>query len=232
MRTSLKCTNMPTNMELIRILLHEVFELFRVYVTSKEFLRLSVPFSLSECCLAKSLRQAIPTSMIFTFTPELSVLSNRILEELAGIQPFSADLLPALLSDLMISIFRILRVWDSVGENATNTHIDYRTDVIDCFFEDYMACYGTEKQLADALHISQRQLSRVLWAHYGMSFRQKLLVTRMDHAAWLLRTTQKSIGEICSIIGYHSETTFFKNFKNHYNTTPLQYRKQYQIKDK
>jgi transcriptional regulator GlxA family with amidase domain len=53
----------------------------------------------------------------------------------------------------------------------------------------------------------------------------------MDHAGWLLRTTNKSIGEICSIVGYNSETTFFKNFRNHYDMTPLQYRKQHQSTD-
>ena len=114
---------------------------------------------------------------------------------------------------------------------AKKAQADWRTDVIDTFFEDNMACYGTEEQLAEALHISKRQLARVLQEHYDMNFRQKLLVTRMDHAGWLLRTTEKSIGEICSIVGYNSETTFFKNFKNHYDVTPLQYRKQHQSKD-
>ena len=194
-------------------------------VTSK------IPFSLSEHHLAKSLRQAIPTSMVFGLTPELSQLSYRILEELAGTQAFSADLLPALLTNLMISVFRTLRVCDSAGNSPANMPANWRTDVIDSFFEDNMACYGTEEQLADALHISKRQLARVLLEHYGMNFRQKLLGTRMDHAGWLLRTTRKSIGEICSIVGYNSETTFFKNFKNHYDMTPLQYRKQHQSTD-
>ena len=201
------------------------------HVTSSEFLKLSIPFSLSEHHLAKSLRQAIPTSMVFGLTPELSQLSYRILEELAGTQAFSADLLPALLTNLMISVFRTLRVCDSAGNSTANMPTNWRTDVIDSFFEDNMACYGTEEQLADALHISKRQLARVLLEHYGMNFRQKLLGTRMDHAGWLLRTTRKSIGEICSIVGYNSETTFFKNFKNHYDMTPLQYRKQHQSTD-
>ena len=201
------------------------------HVTSEEFLKLSVPFSLSENHLAKALRQAIPTSIVFALSPELRQLSHRILDELAATQAFAADLLPALLTDLMVCMFRSLRVCDSAGNSTANTPADWRTDVIDSFFEDNMACYGTEEQLADALHISKRQLARVLLEHYGMNFRQKLLGTRMDHAGWLLRTTRKSIGEICSIVGYNSETTFFKNFKNHYDMTPLQYRKQHQSTD-
>ena len=201
------------------------------HVTTEEFLRLSIPFSLSEHHLSKSLRQAIPTSIIFPLTPELLQLSGSILAELEGNRFFSADLLPALLTQLMICVFRSLNVCDSSGNSAKKAPADWRTDVIDTFFEDNMACYGTEEQLAEALHISKRQLARVLLEHYDMNFRQKLLVTRMDHAGWLLRTTQKSIGEICSIVGYNSETTFFKNFKNHYDVTPLQYRKQHQSKD-
>lgn len=201
------------------------------HVISSDFLRLSIPFSLSEHHLSKALRQAIPTSKIFPLTDVLSRLSVLILEELSGTQPFSQDLLPALLNQLMITIFRELGVCDSSGNSTAKAPADWRTDVIDTFFEDNMACYGTEDQLAAALHISKRQLARVLLEHYGMNFRQKLLVTRMDHAGWLLRTTNKSIGEICSIVGYNSETTFFKNFRNHYDVTPLQYRKQHQSKD-
>ena len=201
------------------------------HVTTQEFLRLSIPFSLSEHQLSKALRQAIPTSVIFPLTPQLLQLSSQILEELSGNHAFSSDLLPALLTQLMICLFRTLNVCDASGISAKKAPADWRTDVIDTFFEDNMACYGTEEQLADALHISKRQLARVLLEHYAMNFRQKLLVTRMDHAGWLLRTTEKSIGEICSIVGYNSETTFFKNFKNHYDVTPLQYRKHHQSKD-
>ena len=201
------------------------------HVTSETFLRLSIPFSLSEHPLSKSLRQAIPTSLIFTLTPELLQLGHSILAELSGNRAFCDDLLPALLTNLMICLFRTLNVSDSSGNSVKKAPADWRTDVIDTFFEDNMACYGTEEQLAEALHISKRQLARVLLEHYDMNFRQKLLVTRMDHAGWLLRTTEKSIGEICSIVGYNSETTFFKNFKNHYDMTPLQYRKQHQSTD-
>lgn len=201
------------------------------HVTSEEFLRLSIPFSLSEHHLSKVLRQAIPASVVFAITPQIQQLSSLILEELSGTRAFSTDLLPALLMNLMICVFRCLEVCDSSGNSAAKAPADWRTDVIDTFFEDNMACYGTEEQLAALLHLSKRQLARVLLEHYGMNFRQKLLGTRMDHAGWLLRTTRKSIGEICSIVGYNSETTFFKNFKNHYDMTPLQYRKQHQSTD-
>lgn len=201
------------------------------HVTTEEFLRLSIPFSLSEHPLSKALRQAVPTSTVFALTPELQQLSHTILGELSGTTPFSADLLPALLTQLMIGVFRCLQVCDSAGNSTASAPADWRTDVIDSFFEDNLACYGTEEQLAAALHLSRRQLARVLLENYGMNFRQTLLVTRMDQAGWLLRTTRKSIGEICSIVGYNSETTFFKNFKNHYDVTPLQYRKQHQSKD-
>lgn len=201
------------------------------HVITDEFLRLSIPFSLSEHHLSKALRQAIPTSIIFQLNPHLLQLSNQILEELSETYPFSEDLLPVLLKQLLICLFRVLNVSDSSGNTVKKVQSDWRTDVIDNFFENNMSCYGTEEQLAEALHLSKRQLARVLQEHYDMNFRQKLLVTRMDHASWLLRTTKKSIGEICSIVGYNSETTFFKNFKNHYAVTPLQYRKQHQSKD-
>ena len=54
------------------------------HVTSEEFLRLSIPFSLSEHHLAKALRQAIPTSKVFGLTEPLIQLSHLILRELTA----------------------------------------------------------------------------------------------------------------------------------------------------
>lgn len=105
------------------------------HVTSEEFLRLSIPFSLSEHHLSKALRQAIPTSIIFALTPELMQLSNSILAELSGERAFGADLLPALLTNLMICLFRTLNICDSSGNSAKKAPADWRTDVIDTFLD-------------------------------------------------------------------------------------------------
>ena len=78
--------------------------------------------------------------------------------------------------------------------------------------------------LADLLHISRRQLVRILQANYGMNFRQKLQKTRMDYAAWLLATTNRQVSDIGQEVGYSSEAAFFKLFKRAFGMTPKAYR--------
>lgn len=204
-------------------------EYHRPYVLSGPFRRLSVPFSLSKAPLSVALRKASQNCTVFPASRQLLYLSEAVLAELSEKLPFYKDRLPALFTDLMVCMLRALNIGDCRTGGASIAPADGRTDLIDEYFENNFALSGTQQQLAAKLHLSRRQLSRVLLEHYGMNFRQKLLAARMDHAAWLLRTTDKSIGEICSIVGYNSETTFFKNFKSSYQSTPLQYRKRYKL---
>ena len=96
---------------------------------------------------------------------------------------------------------------------------------MDTYFEQHFADSAGEQVLAELLHVSRRQLVRILQEHYGMSFRQKLLCTRMDYAAWLLRTTDSPVSNICDRVGYSSEAAFFKTFRQHFGSTPNRYRK-------
>ena len=50
-------------------------------------------------------------------------------------------------------------------------------------------------------------------------------LSRIDTAQHLLRVTDKSIEEICSLVGYSDTAAFYKAFKLHTGTTPFKYRK-------
>jgi AraC family transcriptional regulator len=47
---------------------------------------------------------------------------------------------------------------------------------------------------------------------------------RLEHAAFLLQNTPKSIADIAFTVGYTSENSFFKRFKEHFGYTPKKYR--------
>ena len=99
-----------------------------------------------------------------------------------------------------------------------------RTCIIDRFFQRNYAKQLIEDDLAELLHISRRQLVRVLKDSYGKSFRERLLETRMEHASWLLKTTGERAGEIAAEVGYGSEASFYRAFKAYYGLTPAEYR--------
>lgn len=189
--------------------------------TDSAFRKFSVSFFPFSGKVANAIQRVGATNII-ALSDIVIQLAKQILDEHSNDLPFHREFTVATLSHIMIHTLRKLEIPEPSASAAASN--DWRTDVIDDFFAEELD-YGTEMQLANKLHLSRRQLSRVMQTHYGMSFRQKLLSSRMDRAGWLLRTTDLTIMQICSSVGYNSEAAFYQNFKSYYGITPLQYRK-------
>ena len=188
------------------------------------FRKLSLSFFPFSGNVGEALQNAEAVSII-PLSETVLQLANRILEESNDNLPFQHALTGAMLSHVMVYTLRKL----SIPERFTELDLPnaWRTDIIDDFFSENIA-YGTEAQLAEQLHLSRRQLTRVMQTHYGMTFRQKLLAARMDRAGWLMRTTDLTIAQVYGNVGYNSEAAFYQNFKDYYGLTPQQYRKKEQ----
>ena len=99
--------------------------------------------------------------------------------------------------------------------------------IIDAFFVNTTPKLRTKENLAELLHCSQRQVLRKVHKLYKMSFQKKLMLSRIDTAQHLLSTTDKSVEEICSLVGYADKAAFYKAFSQHTKTTPVKYRKKF-----
>ncbi len=193
--------------------------------TSGDLVNMIVPFMMHDSTASKDFfRQITPCRKLHMNDFTMSVC-NSLMDELRDKPVFWQEAVQAKCSLIMSNLLRLLS--DTTREEDTQQVLgpEQRFAAIDSFFEEYSGKYGTEQILADRLHISRRQLNRILMTHYGMSFRQKLLHSRMDRAAWLLRTTDLPVGEISEAVGYVSETSFYKAFKGYHKTTPQLYRK-------
>jgi len=193
------------------------------------FERFSMSFSVEEGPLAAQLQTAIGGSLCYVVPEKTEALCQEVFRECAERTVFSQDRIPLLLADLMILQFRRLKIQpqppkeqESSGNNAYFARIDE-------FFEGNMAENVGAEKLAEELHLSRRQLSRVLQQTYGMGFREKLIRTRMDHASWLLRNTSLPVSRIVMEVGYASEAAFFQAFRTRFDTTPQQYRTRYKM---
>jgi len=191
-------------------------------VTAPAFQRLSIPFVLSKGRLAQSIEQAITPCKVVQLPHPILSLAQQIFDECHSEELFHPEMLRSLLGHLMVSVVRQLNLSTAASSQFSSSNC--YTDIIDDYFEHHLADYGNETLLAQQLHVSQRQLSRILHTHYGMTFRQKLLQTRMEHAAWLLRTSKRTVNQIGLDVGYSSESTFYQNFKAYHGKTPQQYR--------
>ena len=78
--------------------------------------------------------------------------------------------------------------------------------------------------LARAAGLSRAHFSREFRAAFGESPHSYLLTRRMERAAALLRTTDRSVADICFSVGLTSVGSFTSSFKRTYGVTPTAYR--------
>ena len=190
--------------------------------TSGELQRLCLGFSVSQGELSQALVRAVGPCAVLSM--DFRDTAAGILKEISSPAPFRNTLLHGYLEQLLVYLLRALKI---VPRDTVQTvENDWRSGVIDEYFESHLTD-GSEAELARSLHLSTRQLSRVLQRDYGMSFLRKRTAARMDYAGFLLRTTKQSISEICTCVGYQSEAVFYRNFKTRFGISPQQYRKQH-----
>ena len=161
---------------------------------------------------------------VFSVTGEMDRLCRDIFRETAGTSPYRREMLQALTTQLMICTLRTL----GIREQPVNQTAHAGREVIqklDDFFELHMADDVGAEVLAAQLHLSRRQLARILLKTYGMGFREKRIRARMNHAAWLLHSTEDSVNQIAESVGYASETAFYQAFRDYFKQTPGQYRR-------
>jgi AraC-like DNA-binding protein len=78
--------------------------------------------------------------------------------------------------------------------------------------------------LAAAAGLSRAHFSREFRRAFGESPHAYLLTRRLERAAALLRTTDRSVAEICFSVGLASLGSFTTSFKRAYGVTPIVYR--------
>jgi YesN/AraC family two-component response regulator len=92
--------------------------------------------------------------------------------------------------------------------------IDY-SFLISEFFSRYYNQDLHLSDLADALHLSERQTERLVIKHTGNTFRSELSAIRIKVAKHLSKTTDMSLEEISRYVGYGSYAGFWKAMKRH-----------------
>ncbi|MBQ4516691.1 MAG: helix-turn-helix domain-containing protein [Clostridia bacterium] len=90
------------------------------------------------------------------------------------------------------------------------------------------ACYTQNislDELANQLHLSTRQLNRIIKANYGCTYKEIITQKRIKAATNLLKASNMPISEIAEKVGYNTLKGFYKAFDKFYDCTPSQYRR-------
>lgn len=180
-------------------------------------------------------RSAPADSSMLTFTEHgfwigtadsvIPVLFEKIFKELADKALGYEHMLPALISELLLTITRMYRKDTAVIARASTNcpeDLTYLT-IEEAFLYDYKTL--TLSDLAARVNLGKRQTERLLQKHYNLTFSRKKTEARMSAAALSLENTQKSIGEISEELGFSSPEHFANAFKKYYSVTPAAYRK-------
>lgn len=101
---------------------------------------------------------------------------------------------------------------------------EFYMDMLDEFFTHSLRDNPTLKGLAESLHLSISQTQRIIKKYYGLSFRQKLLKTKIEQSKSLMASTDLSLEKISKMVGYQSYNAFFDAFRTQTGISPSDYR--------
>ncbi len=113
---------------------------------------------------------------------------------------------------------------ESASEKYTEEQVEIAKKVHDYLVEN-LDKKITIENLSKKFLINSTTLKAVFKAVWGTSLATHIKHHRMEKAVELLKTGDKSIAEIGSIVGYTSSAKFISAFKDVYGITPLKYRK-------
>ena len=109
------------------------------------------------------------------------------------------------------------------GSHPTARHLLRAKDLADSRFLEPL---GVD-DLARAAGLSRAHFSREFRRAFGESPHGYLLTRRLERAAAMLRTTDRTVADICMSVGLQSVGSFTTSFRRAFGVTPTAYRAAY-----
>jgi AraC-like DNA-binding protein len=115
------------------------------------------------------------------------------------------------------------RRWPPVAFVPTARHVLRGKDLADARYSERIDV----DDMAAAAGLSRAHFSREFRRAFGESPHAYLLTRRLERAAALLRTTDRSVAEVCFSVGLQSVGSFTASFSRTYGMSPTAYRAKY-----
>jgi AraC-like DNA-binding protein len=102
-------------------------------------------------------------------------------------------------------------------------HLLRAKDLVDARYREQLDV----PSIARGAHLSPAHFSREFRRTFGETPHQYLLTRRLERAAALLRTTDRTVADICFIVGLSSVGSFTTSFGRTFGRSPTAYRAEY-----
>ena len=198
----------------------------RVQQAQSRIERFFIQFSAEGVRLNQLLQQAVAQFAVFPVRQDVLTLVAELMQELSNAELYRGPIIENILTLLVLKMLRSSGIVLEEHQRQPDDSSMERKNIIDFYFANNMTQHGGAESLATRLGLSSRQLLRLLREYYGMTYQEKLIHSRMDHALWLLRTTDDSVSSIADAVGYSSEAAFRKVFRRHFGASPKEMRSQ------
>lgn len=202
---------------------------------SKNFKKLSILLNISS---AKGKINGLEDRFLQIFRPEEVGIFTVDSEELTQIRGKIHKLLePGQLDSISLERLRVMcnlffvalldsMAADSLAKNENNIQNACPEDVL---LENHIAYRfmpgASFSALAEQLHVSPRQLHRIITQKYGVNYRDKMKEIRIEIATNFLRNSDKSVAQIAQLMGYSDTSSFSSFMKRATGRSPQQIRK-------
>lgn len=135
-----------------------------------------------------------------------------------------------IVSILQCILYRMYSLYSSTGDglNNRNHFINESRYITISSLITRCTTKGNEitiSNIADALCLSKKQTSRLIYKYYGRSLSQVITEEKLNYAAHLLRKTNISICDVALESNFNSYSYFCRCFKEKFGCMPLHYRK-------
>lgn len=114
------------------------------------------------------------------------------------------------------------RAKDSLRQNSPyiNQLQQLRLDMENSVFDDHSI-----RKSAHELNISESYFQFLYKELFGISFQKDLILMRVEHAKFMISSSNLSLEQIALSCGYSNEVHFYRQFKKHTGLSPAKYRK-------
>jgi len=161
----------------------------------------------------------------------VDILFNRIRQEFDGCQPGYMSRVSALLASLILTTMQyLLPDKDVQWNNEYSLYNNQQELMIERFFAEEFRNNISIADLANLLHVSSRQVNRILNNLYKCSFTQKLTEVRIERVKLAITLAGKHVLEAAFENGFHSLPHFYTAFHKYCGCSPSQYIKQHREK--